>query len=463
MMPQKNKLKKYILWLVILSAIAYVVVFQYPKLNLIAGYTAKDMVSQVFLAHRSPNDVRKIDHNLPLLKLATTKIDTVAKTATASVLGLCERKAVFVEGVGSVLLPPDVDKTALKSIKRLQPPLKKSYPYGNAPAKDTLFPQWNDEKIKAVLEKAFTEENPYQPKNTRAILVLYKDCLIAERYADGFDKDTKLVGWSMTKSITATLFGVLAYQKGFDIHRPLANYLHNFVAWQKDNRAKITTANLLQMDSGLAFNEDYSTISDVTNMLYLDADMTERPFGKKLAHPIGKRFYYSTGTSHVLSKVLRGYIKDFERYRQFPYGTLFDKIGMYSALIESDVKGNFVTGAYGWATPRDWAKLGLLYLHNGMWNGTKIFDADWVRYVTAPKTKSTYGGHFWTNVNGDLYPDLPKDTYSMNGHYGQRVIIIPSMDLVFVRMGLTPDRENDPSLDKMSNDLVRDFCEAYRF
>lgn len=455
--------KIYFTLLALLLIFLYVLKFQYPKLNIVAGYTAKDMATQVFFAHRHPDSVRQTDHNLPLLKLAKAVVDTVKRTATSTVFGFCERTAVFQEDKGATLLPPDErDNLPNPTIKRAQPLLPKPYPHGNGVAKDTLFAVWDYQKINQALDLAFQEIDSEQPKNTRAILMLYKGYLLIERYAKGFDAHTPMIGWSMTKSVAATLIGILAYQGLLDIHQPLYQ-LKGFEDWGKDDRKTITTAHLLAMNSGLKWVEDYGIICDVTRMLYLDKDMTERPYKSKLQTKAGTTFYYSTGTSMLLSKVINACLNATkEEAYTFPYRALLDKIGMYSSLIESDYEGNFAFGSYAWATARDWAKLGLLYLQKGSWQGERIFAENWIPYVTSAKTSPIFGGHFWTNENLELYPDLPKDTYSMNGHHGQRVVIIPTMDLVLVRMGLTPAREGDEDLNKMTNEMVVPFLSALK-
>ena len=123
---------------------------------------------------------------------------------------------------------------------------------------------------------------------------------------------------------------------------------------------------------------------------------------------------------------------------------LIDKIGMHSMIIETDMKGKYVGSSYGWATTRDWAKFGLLYLNKGNWNGEQLFDASWVDYIRTPTklSEGTYGAHFWLNAQGN-YPDVPIDLYSANGYQGQYVFIIPSKDLVVVRTGLAEYPEFD--------------------
>ena len=117
---------------------------------------------------------------------------------------------------------------------------------------------------------------------------------------------------------------------------------------------------------------------------------------------------------------------------------------MHSLLMETDFAGNFVGSSYAWASTRDWAKFGLLYLRNGNWNGTVLFDKSWVNYITTPTEHSDgiYGAHFWLNAEG-MYKSVPRDLYSANGYNGQYVFVIPSKDLVIVRTGLAEPPEFD--------------------
>jgi CubicO group peptidase (beta-lactamase class C family) len=240
----------------------------------------------------------------------------------------------------------------------------------------------------------------------------------------------------MTKSVLATLYGILEHQKKIDIHsfHPFANYMNNTA---KDHRASITLNHMLRMQSGLEWEEDYTSISDVTRMLFLESDMSlSMADNPQIAEP-GEVWNYSSGTTNYLSGILRKRFDSYQEYLDFPYKELIDKVGMHSMLIEADMAGNYVGSSYGWANTRDWAKFGLLYLRRGNWNGDQLFAPEWVDYVVKPTEKSQgdYGAHFWLNAGGK-YPDVPKDLYSANGYQGQYVFIIPSKDLVIVRTGL---------------------------
>jgi len=244
----------------------------------------------------------------------------------------------------------------------------------------------------------------------------------------------------MTKSIAATMYGILQKKGLIDI-----NSVTGISEWQNDDRKNITYNDLLHMNSGLEWVEDYNNISDVTNMLFMERDMSKVQLHKDLEGKPNESWNYSSGTTNLLAGyLLRKFFDNQQDYLDFWYAELLDKIGMHSAIIETDMAGNFVGSSYGWANTRDWAKFGLLYLHNGNWNGEQILDQQWVKYVSTPTNGSDgkYGGHFWLNAGG-RYPDVPKDLFSCNGYQGQWVFIIPSKELVIVRTGLTEDPEFD--------------------
>jgi CubicO group peptidase (beta-lactamase class C family) len=417
--------------LLLLLILIYVAFTNYPRLNIIAGYSAKNMNSSVFLAGRDFEFTDNTDNNFSPVNFAEDRVDMNEKSSTATVYGLLTRKAIFREGIGSVLLLEDEDKNKINLIpKREKGPINMPFPYGDLDQKDTIFQNVNYDKLKQALEHAF--DSIYL---TRSVLVVYKDHIIGEKYDSGFTKNSKILGWSMTKSITATIYGVLQNQGRININdkAPVAS-------WSNDERQNITISNLLHMNSGLEWDEDYNSISDVTKMLFLAKDMTKIQEEKKLLGKLDESWNYSSGTTNLLSGILRDQFNSHQEYLDFWYTNLIDKIGMYSMLIETDLSGNYVGSSYGWATPRDWSKFGLLYLKRGNWNGEQIFDESWVDYVTTPTQGSDgqYGGHFWLNAGG-VYPDAPKDLFSANGYQGQRVFIIPSLDLVIVRMGLTEE------------------------
>jgi CubicO group peptidase (beta-lactamase class C family) len=427
--------KRYWFALMLLIALSAAVYMNYPKLDLISGFAAKSVASGHFADGRTLQMIEEGDNDITLVDLATNHIDEQHKWATASVFGLKSRKAIYREGLGSVLVDDDFDATQPYAIpNRRQVATDFVFPYGDQEQKDTFFGNVNYGKLQKAVDDAF-DHSGNKVKRTRSVLVIYKDKIIAEKYDVGFSKKSRILGWSMTKSVTATYFGILQYQNKFDIFKPAP-----IAQWQKDSRAKITTSDLLHMNSGLEWEENYETISDATKMLFLAKDMSKVQLEKCAICKPNETWNYSSGTTNLLSGVLRSQFKTHQQYLDFWYSALIDKIGMHSMFVETDMAGNFVGSSYGWATTRDWAKFGLLYLHKGQWQNERLFDEKWINYITTPTKGSDgrYGAHFWLNKDG-YYPDAPKDLYSCNGFQGQMIFIIPSMDLVIVRMGLKED------------------------
>ncbi|MDO9260407.1 MAG: serine hydrolase, partial [Flavobacteriaceae bacterium] len=182
----------------------------------------------------------------------------------------------------------------------------------------------------------------------------------------------------------------------------------------------------------------------VTKMLYLDRDMTQTQLDKSLVGTPNNSWNYSSGTTNLIARFIRNQFKTQQEYLDFWYSELIDKIGMNSMVIETDLSGNYVGSSYAWATVRDWAKFGLLYLHQGNWNGEPILNKSWIDYSVTPTNTSNgeYGAQIWLNA-GKKYPNAPKDMFSCDGYQGQHIFIIPSKDLVIVRMGLTEAPEFD--------------------
>lgn len=434
-------MKRFFTFLIILLllAVGIVIYIYYPRLNLITGFAAKNMCSCVFEAGRDPETVTAQDNNFDPVNLAETEVDHENLSASSTVFGLKKRTAVYNQGFGCTLLPEDSKNKDLFKSQPKRTFLESStpYPFGNEKPIDTTFAEVDYSQLGTALENAFFEAN-----KTRAVVVLYKDHLIAEKYAPGFTEETKLLGWSMTKSITSAVLGVLEKKGQVNLKED-----DLFPEWEKDARVEITLDDLLQMNSGLAWEEDYTKISDVTKMLFLAEDMTRVQLHKKLVGEPGSVWNYSSGTTNLLSGFIRDQFGSHEAYLDFWYTQLIDKIGMHSMTLEPDLAGNYVGSSYSWATARDWAKFGLLYLHKGNWNGEQVLNESWVNYTVQPVVGSDgqYGAHFWLNAGG-IYPDVPRDLFSANGFQGQHVFIIPSEDLVVVRFGLVEHPDFDINL-----------------
>jgi hypothetical protein len=417
-----------------------VVVSQYPKLYMATGYGAKCLASGVFVAGREPAIVVEQDLDYSIIKYTKSKIDYENKTVTTSFFGLAKQTAYYREGVGCSLFTPEKDET-LKKISFEKPEVnkdalwRKPWPVGDK-IKDTLFQEINIEELYSSMNNAF-DKSGENSKKTAAVVVIYKGEIIGERYwkEKDINAETPLWSWSMNKSIINALTGILVKKGVLSVDDAAPVEL-----WENDERKNITINNLLQMSSGLKWDEDYGSVSDATKMLYRSNDCYLSAISVPFDKSPDTEWYYSSGTTNILSGIIRQTIGNDDEYLAFPYKELFNKTDMHSITMETDAVGNFVGSSYAYATARDWARFGLLYYNDGVWQGDTILPAGWVDYSTTPAKSSNgkYGAQFWLNRSKSV-PDAPEDMYKCDGHRGQTVFIIPSRNLVVVRLGFSED------------------------
>ena len=394
------------------------------------GYAAKWTCSNVFVGERT---LEQAVGDLPPNPLAKwLSVDLAGDRATARLWGRFTRVAVHRQGFGCTLLPPKADSEALVGVPTLGPTQTAEWlspgPTVDVPA------------VEAAIAQAFDEKDPERAKNTRAVVVVWNGALIAERYAADFGPDQRLPGWSMTKSVLNTLYGRaehLGLLKRDD--RPVIE------AWQ-DGRREINFDHLLRMSSGLAFSENYADLgSDAVRMLFVSGDTGGFAAQSPLTSTPDTTWYYSSGTSNLLSRELRR-ILGTEASLRFAHEQLFAPLGMSSALIEPDASGTFVASSFGWATARDWARFGWFYLEDGVVDGERLLPEGWVDYSRSPTPaapRGLYGAQFWLNAGSPedaedrRWPELPPDLYLASGFDGQAVVIVPSRHAVIVRLGLS--------------------------
>ena len=300
-------------------------------------------------------------------------------------------------------------------------------------------PEIDRQALNTALDRAFQENDPLLLKRTRAVVVVQDGWVIAERYAKGIQPDMPLIGWSMSKSITHALIGRAIHEGLLDPDKP-----PRVPEWSTplDPRQKISLDQLLRMNSGLAFEESTGALnSDLVRMLTQEADMAGFAASKSLSKKPGKKWNYSSGTTNILSRILRHAIDDDQRYWSFPSQALFGPLGMTTAVLESDNSGTLVGSSLAWASGRDWARFGQLYLDQGSWNGKQLLPANWVQQArTASRgSKQAYGAHWWLSRRKSR-PDLPTDSFSAEGYQGQFLLVAPSQRAVIVRLGQTPKK-----------------------
>jgi CubicO group peptidase (beta-lactamase class C family) len=443
--------------LVIVLAITYVII-SFPPI--MTGMVAKTMCSCVYVTGRTPESVENEELRVfPGMNNVTYTLNNNDSIVTARLLGT-ESIAFYRKGLGCTLLSQrSLEDVQKQSIKRptlnLHAGDTLSWPLGNI-VKDTVLSGVNYEKVQQAIEYAFHDVDPKKPIFTHAVIAIYNGEIIGEKYADGFNVNSRLMGWSMTKSITATLIGILVNDGKLTIQQeaPVA-------AWKNDTRKGITINNLLQASSGLEWEESYfSPTSDFHNMFTKSDDKAAYAASKPLKYTPNTYFQYSSGTTNILSKIIRETVGD-ENYYTFPYERLFNKIGMYSAILEPDPSGTFVGSSYGYASARDWARLGMLYLNKGVWNGEKILPDGWVRYASTPADAAPmreYGAQVWLNLGNphnleEVHrPGIPHDAIMFDGFENNYVVIIPSQNLVVVRLGVT--HNENFNLSKLVSDII---------
>ncbi|WP_078085576.1 serine hydrolase domain-containing protein [Microbulbifer mangrovi] len=282
------------------------------------------------------------------------------------------------------------------------------------------------------------QEDVRRGLDTRALVVVQGDSVIAEAYEDGITANTKLLGWSMTKSVTAMLIGRMETLGLADARE------HNlFPGWSRDARRHIGLENLLQMCDGLAFDERYHPATDVSRMLFGDQPASRYALQRPLECTPGARFSYSSGSTNLLARWMHKRLGGTEKLQAFLLSEFIRPMGLRSLLLETDGDGVFVGSSYGYADGRDWARLGTLLLNNGILRGKRVLDRGWIHRATAPNTSlndSRYGYQLWLNRGREeeaplLHPTLPVDSYFMLGNREQKLMVCPSQHAVIVRLG----------------------------
>lgn len=424
------------------------------------GMAAKTMCSCVYVAGRTPESVREKELQV-FPGLSSMDIEISAdSTVTAKFLGR-SRKAIFRKGLGCTLLSERSETEVRKQhpiVASQTVPVVDSIPWpaGNLINIEEQIVGVDRDAIDKAVEGGFVDKDPANPIFTHAIVVVYDGRIIAEKYAEGFNRDSRMMGWSMTKSVTNAMVGVLVKEGKLKTEDPAP-----VPEWQNDERKSITLNDLLHASSGLAWNESYfNPASDFHQMFIHRDDKGAYAASRPLESQPGTVFEYSSGSTNIISRIIRQAVGD-EAYYRFAQEKLFHKAGMYSFIIEPDASGTFVASSYSFATARDWARLGLLYLNDGVVNGERLLPEGWVKYSTTPGPAAPlqqYGAQIWLNAGradnplARLYTDLPTDTFLFDGFEHNFVVVVPSKKLVVVRLGVTHNKNFD--LEKLVREVV---------
>ena len=435
--------------LVLLVVLGYGAYYINSLLPIITGYPAKYLCSAVFVSGREQAEVEAMDLHFSFIQYAKNKVDLKDSSVTSSFLW-GKSKAIYRKGFGATLLrgvgEDELRKVKFPEIKLNYNPDTTHWPLGNilppkGSATDTV-------QLERIAEKLLDEDG-YRG-HAFGFMVVHKGVPVVEAYQPQFNEKTRFLSWSMAKSVTNALAGILIKDGKLSLEQPAA-----IPEWQNDERKKITINDLLQMQSGLSWNEDYGNRSDVTTMLYCESDFARFAYTKPPKYSAGTHWYYSSGSVNVLNYLMRKTIgNDYEYYR-LSQERLFNKIGMVNAVFETDASGTQVGSSYVYATVRDYARFGLLYLNEGKINGEQILPEGWVKYTTTPASdsKGEYGALFWLNQAKE-FPSAPADMYSCNGHDGQQIFVIPSKELVVVLVGYSPKPDRVMKFDEFLGDIL---------
>lgn len=414
------------------------------NLRLLNGLTAKLACSGRFVSGFDEAHIRAdILQYSPAL--SAVSLSWHANGVTADTWGFGTVRADFRPGLGCTLdidASAELDEVQVPALIPLQ--AQQLWPAGSATRPIVTT-------VQAQLDATLAADNA-AGLDTRALLVAHQGQLVAEGYGPGYTPHTPLLGWSMGKSLIAALLGTLHAQGEL-----AADEVNLYPQWANDARRELTLEHLLRMSSGLAFDENYGTASDATEMLFYAPNVPAVPRRQPLEHSPGTHFSYSSGTTNLLSEIYMRAHGDLQAALNALHRDLLAPLGMRNTIVEPGPDGTFVGSSYVFASARDWGRLGLLLVQNGRINGAQVLAPAWVTALRIPNESSNdtrYGYQVWLNSgrNGESlrWPDLPEDAYAMMGNRAQVVMMVPSRQAVLVRLGWSagayPTSENFAAL-----------------
>lgn len=424
---------------------------QASRAELTAAIAAKVLASGVFVSGRDPDDVleKNVHRMIGLFgyqptDIADVHVDRRAGVVTLQLEDAPPRSAKFCGDQGCVVLPRGetgvhFEPLAVRSEARDRS--SEPWPTGDQIDEDSPLPEGVDaEKLAAAVDAAFAPQ-----ADTAGLLVVLGGQIVAERYGSGAERDTPLECWSMGKSLTAILYGRALYLAGEEFDPFVPAPIPEWYAQPGDPRAEIQVAHLLRMSSGLRFSHLAADPPEAWDHAHPDhfyvysgaIDVFEFSRTRPLEHPPGTVGRYRNCDPLLIGYLVRRMVEARgESYLAFPQRALFDVLGMRHTTLEPDPYGNFISTGYEYGTVRDWARLGLLVLQDGVWEGERLLPEGFTEFVSAPAPaweRGEYGGLFW--VNGNRRWNLPQSAYLMAGHGTQHVFVVPTHDLVVARMG----------------------------
>lgn len=427
--------RRQIIWglafVVFISIFTYVILpFATDSGKILNSFAAKYLCSAMFVGHMDEDVAIKGVKFLPIEYLSID-VDHENMAVSSNFRGLASSTAYYYEkgkhcgcAIGG---PPDLGAVSDTDDSSMTDSIY--WPVGNRMKHDSMR-SIGHLQIKSELDK-ITRENP----NLLAVTVADSKGMLIESYGAGVTSKTRLLGWSMTKTLNAIVMGYLRNKEGLDISKKMG-----FPEWATDDRQDITWRHLLTMTSGISWEENYGRPSPVTRMLYLKEDMPAYVKRRELEGAPGQHWEYSSGSSNLISGAIRDRFGD-KRYYRMLAQEVFGPIGVNSLNIEMDQAGHYVMSSYAWATARDWTRIGLLMLGRGLLGDVRVYDEQWADAMDddVEIAGKGYGYQVWLNSRKE-YKNLPDDAFFARGFGGQRVVIVPSLDLVItVLSGYEPD------------------------
>lgn len=447
---------------VVAAGLVFAVAGQLDNIPVGTGYAAQDLCTRTYVSDDDFGRVRedyvapKVEP-LPLVWEIDAEHGRRVKVRADLPLVGDGRIAVYREGLGCTIVLNDEEADVLRARDfapvQVSPAAGGPWPVGEGGVEGGQLSEQQATIIQRHADDIFAEitEDPAGKYHTQSLLVALDGHLVFERYKDGYHREQPQLGWSMTKSVTGLLAGLMITDGLFSLDEPVG-----LEQWAGTAKAAITWRQLLNMAPGLEWDEGYGGASDVTHMLFSELDQARWAASRPLVAEPGTVFNYSTGTSGIAMLAMKEKLGGAQALYDYYQTRLFAPLGIRNGIIEPDFTGTPVGGSRGVLRPVDWLRLGQLVANEGVWEGRRLIDESFMDFMVAPSPAADqYGGSIWRQpsdmIPAELRQRLPEDLVWFAGHMGQFNVIVPSRNLVVLRTGVAFDK---PAAREQVFDLV---------